>query len=161
MMMGSTQQGHPVPVSLHAHGRCWCWCATLGIPNKHTNSSMVVKQHAALCYTTGLGRRPGTCTHMCSFALPCLGPPSLPDSTATTTTTTAGAGVCHTAPLEAAHAVVQAAPKQLDCQPLCLYHCQLEGVTLEPGAQVGVDGTTHALNDLQSQQEQQTAALSS
>lgn len=89
-----------------------------------------------------------------SFCTACMAPPSLPDSAAVATTSTAAAGVC-TAPLEAAHAVVQAAPKQLDGQPLRLDHCQLEGVTLEAGAQVGVDGTTHSLNDLQSQHQQQ------
>lgn len=50
--------------------------------------------------------------------------------------------------LEGAHAVVEAAPKQLDCQPLSLDHGQLECVTLEAGVEVGVDGTTHALNHL-------------
>jgi hypothetical protein len=61
--------------------------------------------------------------------------------------------------LEAAHAVVEAAAEELHCQPLRLDHGQLERVTLEGRAQVGVDGATHALNHLQHathmQQQQQ------
>jgi hypothetical protein len=73
-------------------------------------------------------------------------------SVAQTAASSAGVRV---ACLEAAHAVIQAAPKQLHSQTLSFNHGQLEGITLEACAQVGVDGTPHALNHLQQRQQQQ------
>ncbi len=46
-----------------------------------------------------------------------------------------------------AHAVIHIPPKQSLGQVPVLNHGKLEGVTLELGVVVGVDGATHALND--------------